>query len=236
MNNNKMTFTIFILSLFTATALAAPAAPSAAQGVSATTTEFSAQQQQKKDDKKTPQGHRGPTGTQAPVGRAPHMTITPGTPGKLGTTRRKGPVTGGPKVVTPKITGPKIVGPKTGGPKAARIFTPHGPNARNVVFKARLRGFPAHGAGRAMIGGRNYSVWRSGYRIRHGGGWYTFVALSALTAIAIGANEFYPYAYISAPEPYCDGLTEDGCQLVWQDVETVEGDIIPQCVAYCPWQ
>lgn len=101
---------------------------------------------------------------------------------------------------------------------------------------SRLRGLPARGAGRASIRGQNYSVWRSGYRVRHGGGWRTFVALSALTAILIETNEFYPYAYISAPEPYCDGLTEDGCQLVWQDVETLEGDVISQCVAYCPWQ
>jgi hypothetical protein len=35
---------------------------------------------------------------------------------------------------------------------------------------------------------------------------------------------------------YCQGLTEDGCELMWQDVETIEGDVVPQCVAYCPWQ
>jgi len=32
------------------------------------------------------------------------------------------------------------------------------------------------------------------------------------------------------------GLTEDGCELMWQPVETVEGDLVDQCVAYCPWQ
>jgi hypothetical protein len=52
----------------------------------------------------------------------------------------------------------------------------------------------------------------------------------------IAANEFYPFAYTDAPEPYCDGLSEDGCQLAWQDVETEEGGVVPQCVAYCPWQ
>ncbi len=92
------------------------------------------------------------------------------------------------------------------------------------------------GAGRAVIRGHNYSAWRSGYRRRHGSGWWTFAALSTLGAIAIGSTDYYPYAYISAPEPYCEGLTEDGCELMWQQVETVEGGVVDQCVAYCPWQ
>ena len=52
----------------------------------------------------------------------------------------------------------------------------------------------------------------------------------------IGSTSYYPYAYISAPLPYCDGLTEDGCELMWQEVTTLEGDLAYQCVAYCPWQ
>jgi hypothetical protein len=99
-----------------------------------------------------------------------------------------------------------------------------------------LRAVPARGAGRVVIRGQNYSAWRSGYRVRHGSGWWTFVALSTLGAIAIGSNEYYPYAYLSAPEPYCEGLTEDGCELMWQEVETIEGGVVNQCVAYCPWQ
>ena len=79
-------------------------------------------------------------------------------------------------------------------------------------------------------------MWRGRHRVRHGGGWWTFGALSALGAIIIGSDQYYPYAYISAPENYCEGLTEDGCELMWQDVETIEGDVVPQCVAYCPWQ
>jgi hypothetical protein len=95
---------------------------------------------------------------------------------------------------------------------------------------------PVHGAGRAVIRGHNFSVWRSGYRVRRGGGWRHFVALGALNAIAVGSSKYYPYAYISAPQPYCEGLTDDGCRLMWQEVETVEGDVVDQCVAYCPWQ
>lgn len=248
MTNKKMNLTLVALSAFALAVLATPGPQSEAQAQTTL--------QQKKNTaapvKRTPQVHVAPRVTTTPrVQTTPRVTTTNRTPAKLGTTQHKGPVVtgpkvigpkvGGPKVVGPKVVGPKVVGPKviapkTGGPKTAKIFTPRGPKSRTVVLKARLRGFPARGAGRAVIGGRNYSVWRSGYRVRHGGGWRTFVALSALSAIAIGTYEYYPYAYISAPEPYCDGLTEDGCQLVWQDVETLDGDIIPQCVAYCPWQ
>ena len=134
--------------------------------------------------------------------------------------------------VTPMTAAPRIIAtPRQGN----RAFTPRGARS-NVVSAARIRGVPAQGAGRAFIQGRNYSVWRSGYRVRRGGGWRTFVALGALGTIAIGASQYYPYAYIQAPEPYCDGRTEDGCQLVWEDVDTLEGGTSGQCVAYCPWQ
>lgn len=104
------------------------------------------------------------------------------------------------------------------------------------VTASRLRGVPARGVGRAIINGQNYSAYRRGYRVRRGNGWATFVALSALGAVAIGTTQYYPYAYISAPAPTCEGYTEDGCQLTWREVETVEGGVVSQCVAYCPWQ
>lgn len=146
------------------------------------------------------------------------------------------------RTVTPRAT--RTVTPRatrTVTPRATRTVTPGTirtvtPRGTRTVTAARLRGMPARGAGRFTVGGQNYSAWRSGYRVRRGSGWRTFVALSALGAIAIGSNQYYPYAYISAPEPYCDGLTEDGCQLMWQEVETIEGDVMNQCVAYCPWQ
>jgi hypothetical protein len=132
---------------------------------------------------------------------------------------------------------PAATTPRVGGNSATsrRVFTPRGANSR-VVSAARIRGVPMRGVGRTTISGRNYSVWRSGYRVRRGGGWRTFVALGTLGALAIGAYEYYPYAYIEAPEEYCDGLTEDGCQLVFDNVETMEGGSAGQCVAYCPQQ
>ena len=106
-----------------------------------------------------------------------------------------------------------------------------------MVVGAKLRGLPGSGAGRFALRGQNYSAWRGGYRHRNRNGrWETFVALGALGVLAIGAYEYYPYAYIDAPQPFCEGLTEDGCQLDFHDVQTMEGDVVGQCVAYCPWQ
>jgi hypothetical protein len=92
------------------------------------------------------------------------------------------------------------------------------------------------GASKTTIAGRNYSVWRGSHRVQRHGHWRTFVGLSALSAIAFGSAYYYPYAYIDAPAPYCEGLTEDGCQLQWQAVRTLEGPTEFVCVAYCPWR
>jgi hypothetical protein len=147
-----------------------------------------------------------------------------------------------PSTVTRKSTVKKTTTTKTttptakssGAPKALRVITTPGPR---TVTAARIRGVSASGAGSASIRGRNYSTWRGGgYRVRRGNSWVTFVPLAVLAGIVIAGNNYYPYAYISAPRDYCDGLTEDGCQLMWDDVQTVEGDVVSQCVAYCPWQ
>ena len=105
------------------------------------------------------------------------------------------------------------------------------PKQNAQVYKFKMKG-----ANHAFLNGQNYSVWHNNYRIRHNGRWRTFVALGLLAPLLIGANEYYPYAYIDMPGPYCEGLTEDGCELVYDEIETIEGDVIPQCVAYCPWQ
>ena len=99
-----------------------------------------------------------------------------------------------------------------------------------------MLGLPS-GSSRAYVHGRNYSVWRGsrGYRIRYHDRWRTFVPLSALAVLLVGQRPFFPYAYIAAPEYYCFGRTEDGCVLNWEEVETLEGDLIAQCVA-CPWE
>jgi hypothetical protein len=108
---------------------------------------------------------------------------------------------------------------------------------RNAVQSGRgLSAVSIRGASQARVAGRNFSVWRGSHRARVGGNWRTFAALSTLGAVMFGTSYYYPYAYIDAPAPYCEGLTEDGCQLQWREVPTLEGPQEFQCVAYCPWQ
>jgi hypothetical protein len=249
-----MRLTLCTLGLFTIAAVIAPSSHSAAQGLSATTIDMSAQKKDEKPKAKKAQPKAQPTGQQKAQPRPqqriqarPPQTmrqnVAPRNVPRRTTPQFVKPQQKGPKFVAPGGAGQKkILTPKTGtkaivpsaiapkgvGRKAARTFTPHGSRAVNA-FKLR-------NAGRASFGGRNFSVWRQNHRVRYGGGWRTFVALGILAPLLIGANEFYPYAYLEAPEDYCEGLTEDGCELVWDNVETIEGDVIPQCVAYCPWQ
>src|SRR5450759_2974825 len=258
---NKRRLTLFTAGLFAATVLFAPYAPSAAQGGAATTSEFSAQKQQEhkgKPQKAAPAARsaqprvapqRAAPQRAAPRVAAPQRTArrTVSQPKATSRVVRQSKATSRvvrqPKATsrvvrqpkaTSKVVAPAAAGRKVVSPAAApRVVTPRG---TRTVTASRLRGAPASGAGGTVIRGQNYSVWRSGYRVRHGSGWRTFVALSALGAIAIGSSEYYPYAYISAPEDYCEGLTEDGCELMWQEVQTIEGDVVNQCVAYCPWQ
>ncbi len=125
-----------------------------------------------------------------------------------------------------------IVAPRDAGRKQfvgqPRKFTP---KHDNLVYKFKLRG-----AKQAFVRGKNYSVFHNNYRVRHNGRFRTFVALGLLAPLAIGAATYHPYAYLDVPGDYCEGLTDDGCEMVYSEVETVEGDSIPQCVAYCPWQ
>ena len=264
--SNKAGLTLFAAGLLAATVGFAPYAPSAAQERPAISTDFSAQQQQEnkgQQKKAAPRPHapapqRAAPQRAAPQRAAPQRAARTVTQPKATSQAVRQPKATSRAVKQPKATSravtqpkatsravrqpkatSKAVAPTAGGRKvvspaaAPRVVTPRG---TRTVTASHLRGVPARGAGRVAIRGQNYSAWRSGYRVRHGSGWWTFVALSTLGAIAIGSNQYYPYAYISAPEPYCEGLTEDGCQLMWQEVETIEGGVVNQCVAYCPWQ
>lgn len=121
------------------------------------------------------------------------------------------------------------------GTKTPKIATPRR-NETPVTTSGETRRPPLRGISRMHAGGRNFSVWRGKHRVRHNNGWRTFVSVGALSSIMFGDNNYYPYAYISADEPYCSGLTDEGCQLHWREAETVEGEEIYQCVAYCPWR
>jgi hypothetical protein len=132
------------------------------------------------------------------------------------------------QVVTP--------GARTASPNAA-------PNNRGTVgFGAagRMPGSvsvsPIRGARSATIAGQNFTIWRGSHRSLHDGRWRTFVGLGALSAVLVGASYYYPYAYIDASYDFCRGWTDDGCELRWEAVPTVEGPTDYQCVAYCPWR
>jgi hypothetical protein len=143
----------------------------------------------------------------------------------------------------PQQLGGSKGGKKQGGPgklgqnKNVKVYKPKGGKNYNTVTAKKLHGLPP-GSSKAYVHGQNYSAWRgpNGYRYRYHNRWRTFVPLSALAVLLVGPRHYYPYAYISAPEYYCIGRTEDGCLLNWEEVETLEGDLIGHCVAYCPWQ
>lgn len=102
------------------------------------------------------------------------------------------------------------------------------PNRQTYAFRVRAGNSYAYR-------GRNYSLWRSGpWRHRYNNRWVTYAAIGTLGAIAVGAYTYYPYAYIDAPADVCEGVTADGCQLVYDEVETMDGGVAPACVTYCP--
>lgn len=147
-----------------------------------------------------------------------------------------------PKTGSPR-TGSRTGSPRTGSPRGSqdsrRMVYPRAvsPRIGSPSGRVGFRAVGPRGAGRVAFHGRNYSVWRGGpYRHRYRDRWRTFVALSALSALAVGGLTYYPYAYVSAPAPVCEGETDDGCLLRWEEVPTIEGPREFQCVAYCPWQ
>ncbi len=262
----KLNMRFFAAGALAIAAVSFPVSIVAASERAAATTEFSAQAQEDPKRKKegpknvapkAPQGGTQPQMRSGPPPSAPRnieRRVEPRRDAPRTMERRVEPQNGGRRdferrrdlggrknidtqnKLAPATTTPRVGGTNSGTAKIVRrTFTPRSANSR-VVSAARIRGVPMRGVGRTTISGRNYSVWRSGYRVRRGGGWRTFVALGTLGALAIGAYEYYPYAYIEAPEEYCDGLTEDGCQLVFDDVQTLEGGSAGQCVAYCPQQ
>jgi len=173
----------------------------------------------------TPKREAAPRRTVTPKREAaPKRTVTPkreATPRRTVTPKREATPR---RTVTPKREAtPKVVSPKEGSPRVGS----GGPG---------LRAIGPRSTGRVSVRGQNFTVWRGSHRVRYGNRWRTFGALSALSVLIIGGSTYYPYAYLSAPEPVCEGETEDGCTLQWQEVETLEGPREFQCVAYCPWQ
>jgi hypothetical protein len=160
---------------------------------------------------------QAPAARQVPVTpHAPATAVAPSAPARVVAPRNISP-TVSPSVAAPRSRDPNVTGSAGSAARAMSLMS-------------------IRGASRATIGGQNFSIRRGSYRVNRGGHWRTFVGLGALSAITVGAAYYYPYAYIDAPYDYCQGWTEDGCQLQWQAVQTLEGPDEFQCVAYCPWR
>jgi len=124
----------------------------------------------------------------------------------------------GPVVVAPRAVGPAVVVPRRG------VVSPV------VVAPRRYFGSPLVLRGRpyTVVTGPRVVFWRGARR--------SLVPLAALSVITIGAVSYRAYGYVPVEQPLCEGPTPEGCELRWTEVPTPEGDLVPQCVAYCPQQ
>jgi len=155
-----------------------------------------------------------------PFGGQPHMPA--------------GPVTPAPHIA-PGLNPPPhnvVVGPGNGlrlGPGR-----PVGPPGVHLApgpggFAHRPPPFPV-----VTVGNRFFPIVRGPRFVWWGGYRRTFVPLAVLGIAAIGGSYWYPDGYVSVAQPYCTGLTPDGCQLTWRMVDFDGGGAAPQCVQYCP--
>jgi len=102
-----------------------------------------------------------------------------------------------------------------------------GPHKPGVVKKLA---FPIIKIGNNKI----VPIWKGPKKIWFGGHWKVFVPFSALKVVLIGGGYYWPDAYLTVGEPYCVGITPDGCHLNWQFVNFADGGGVYQCVQYCP--
>jgi hypothetical protein len=218
---------------------------SAAANAATPMTDLSTQRRRDQGGQATPQ-HRQRT---APHGRAAPRPMAP----------RMAPRTVGPQRVAPRHTGPRRVAPRYTGPRrvapvqrpatrigpqrqlAPRVVRPVNPRRttpRIVGPSLQQRVGPRLGArigSPLRFGGRRVNVIRGRHRAHWRGRAYWALPLTVLSALAIGSLTYTPFGYVPVDEDYCYGWTADGCRLRWTWVPTLEGDEIPQCVAYCPF-
>jgi len=122
-------------------------------------------------------------------------------------------------------------GVRPGVAPGARVVRPgvRPPGVRGPRVSVRVRA-----GGPVRIGGRRVVVHRRAWRPYWRGRYWNVVPIVALGAFTVGALAYAPYAYLPVAEPVCSGYTEDGCVLRWTEVPTEQGDLVPQCVTYCP--
>jgi beta/gamma crystallin len=160
-----------------------------------------------------PEFRRGPTG---PGG--------PGGPGPIGTGPGRGPVTGGP-LLRP---GPGGLRPGPGGPGGVGALRT-GPGRPLATPIGGRPNFP-----RVSVNNRFFRINKGPHFMYFGGIRRAFVPIGLLGVAFWGGSYWYPDGYVSVAAPYCSGVTPDGCQLYWRDVNFEDGGGAPQCVQYCP--
>ena len=88
--------------------------------------------------------------------------------------------------------------------------------------------------GPLILRGRTITVIRGPRSVFWHGRRRNLIALGAIGLITVGAVSYAAYGYVPVEQPLCEGPTPDGCELRWQEVPTPEGDLVPQCVQFCP--
>lgn len=76
-------------------------------------------------------------------------------------------------------------------------------------------------------------VIREPRRFRYGNVWRRLVPLTAIAGITVAGIAYAPYGYAAVSRPICQGVTDEGCQLRWQEVPTDDGGQVTQCVQFC---
>src|SRR5258708_6599459 len=108
--------------------------------------------------------------------------------------RKLGGAGGGPKFRKPgPVSGNKLVSPAQLKPGKLQL----GPGKTNPVG-LKPGNFPV-----VKLGNKVAPIWKGPKKIWWGGGWKTFIPLSALGVVLVGGTYFYPDGYLGLARPYC---------------------------------
>jgi hypothetical protein len=124
-----------------------------------------------------------------------------------------------PNVVTPNLH----VTPALHAGPALKV----GPGHVNAAFK------PVNYPHVMLANNKFAPIWKQKHGLWWGGRWRYFVPFTALGVALIGGAYYYPDSYVGFARPYCTGVTPEGCQLNWQQVNFEDGGGDWQCVQYC---
>jgi hypothetical protein len=123
---------------------------------------------------------------------------------------------------------PRIPNQKDGGfagPKLPPRTTPNLPPSRVGKLAPPI----AIGA----IKGRRYSLIRGPRFFFRNGLLRQLALITAIPALLVAGEEYAPYGYVALPRPVCEGVTDDGCRLSWENVPVDGGPDELQCVQFC---